>query len=111
MFETMRKAMFIGMGAAAMSWDKIKEAVDDLVERGDLTSEEGKKLYNEMIGRAEEQGKETHDKVKAEVRQILVDMGVADRAQITVLENRVESLERRLLELETNIPKAETTEA
>lgn len=111
MFEDIRKAMFIGLGAAAMSWDKMKEMVDDLVSKGDITADEGKKLYNELLHRAEEQGREANDRLRTQIRQVLTDMGVADRAHIATLESRIESLERRINQLEMNLQTAELHES
>lgn len=100
MFETIRKAMLVGMGAAALSWDKIKESVDELVSKGDISAEEGKKLYSEMTARAEEQGRDLDERLRSQVRQMLTNVGVADRTQIAVLENRIEALESRISLLE-----------
>lgn len=110
MFESMRKAVLIGMGAAAMSWDKMKEMVDDLVEKGDLSAEEGKRLFNDMTARAEEQGQTLNERVRSQIRQMLTDMGVADRTQIAMMESRIASLERRIVELEAAMPSPEVTD-
>lgn len=98
MFEMIRKVMFVGMGAAAMSWDKMREMLDDLVSRGDLTAEEGKKLYSEMTQRAEEQGRDASQRMNAQLRQMLADLGVASGDRISALERRIEALEQRIRE-------------
>lgn len=104
MFEMIRKVMFIGMGAAAMSWDKMREMLDDLVSRGDLTAEEGKKLYTEMTQKAEEQGKEASQRMNVQLRQMLKDLGVANGDRVNILERRIEALENRLNQLSDNTP-------
>lgn len=102
MFEMIRKVMFIGMGAAAMSWDKMRETLDDLVSRGDLTAEEGQKLYSEMTQKAEEQGREASQRINTQVRKTLADLGVANGDRIANLERRIEVLEQRIRETSEN---------
>lgn len=99
MFETLRKVMFFGLGAAVMSRDKIKVFIDDMVARGDVTAEEGRKLYDEFTSRIEEEGRSVNDRVKSQVQSIMREMGVADRTQIAMLESRLASLERRMDDL------------
>lgn len=96
MFETLRRAVLFGLGAADMAADKIRQSVDELVARGEMSADEGRKLYDEMTSRVEEQGRSLNDRVKSQVRTMLREMGVADRAQIAMLESRIEALERRL---------------
>ncbi|MHB1000204.1 MAG: phasin family protein [Armatimonadota bacterium] len=106
MFETLRKVMLFGLGAAAMSRDKMQQAIDDLVARGEVTIDEGKKLYDELSSRVEEQGRTANEQIKSQIRDTLKDMGVADRTQIAMLESRIEALEMRVRELSANIPQS-----
>lgn len=102
MFEMIRRVMFIGMGAAAMSWDKMREMLDDLVSKGDITAEEGKKLYAEMTQKAEEQGREASQRMNVQLRQMLKDLGVANGDRVSILERRIEALEQQIRELTDN---------
>lgn len=96
MLESLRKLMYIGLGAAAMSRDKVKQAIDEMVSRGEVSSEEGHKLYDEIMNRAEEEARSLNDRIKSQVRQYLTDAGVADRSQIEALASRIDELERRI---------------
>lgn len=96
MFESLRKMMLIGVGAADMATDKLRQMVDDFVERGEISMEEGRKLYNELMSRADEQRRTANERIKSQVRDILKELGVADRTQIAMLESRIDSLERKI---------------
>lgn len=96
MFESLRKMMLIGVGAADMAADKLKQTVDDFVERGEISMEEGRKLYNELLSRADEQRESANTKIKNQIRDVLREVGVADRTQIAMLESRLDSLERKI---------------
>ena len=110
MFETLRKAMLFGVGAAAMSWDKVRQVIDDLVERGEITTEEGKKLYTELTARIEEEGRSMNERIRTQVRTMLKELGVADRAQVAMLESRIEALERKIHESAATQGGPETAE-
>ena len=110
MFETLRKATYFGLGAAAMSVDRMRQLIDDLIERGDVTAEEGKKMYEEYTSRVEEEGRSMDDRIKTQIRNALKDIGVADRAQIAMLESRIDALELRVNDLSAIVPKQESME-
>lgn len=96
MFDALRRAMLFGLGAADMAADKIRQAVDDMVARGEMSADEGRSFYEEVTSRLEEQGRGLNERIRGQMRSMLKEMGVADRSQIAMLESRVETLERRL---------------
>lgn len=46
--ENVKKLLLAGVGAAATTVEKSKEILDDLVEKGELTLEQGKALNEEL---------------------------------------------------------------
>lgn len=46
--ENIRKLLLVGIGTAAVTVDKSKEILDDLVKKGELTVEQGKVLNQEL---------------------------------------------------------------
>ncbi len=46
--ENIRKLLLAGIGSAAMTAEKSKEILDDLVKKGELTVEQGKALNQEL---------------------------------------------------------------
>ncbi len=99
MFETLRKLMYIGLGAAMMSRDKVQQAIDDMVNQGEVSADEGRKLYEDIINRAEEETRGMNDRIKSQIRQYLTEVGVADRSQIEALGRRIDALETRIDQL------------
>lgn len=45
--ESLKKLLLIGIGTAAVTAEKSKEVLDDLVKKGELTVEQGKVLNKE----------------------------------------------------------------
>ena len=50
--ETLRDIMFAGIGAVAITAEKGKEVIDTLVEKGELTVDQGKQLNQELKRRS-----------------------------------------------------------
>ena len=110
MFDTLEKMMLFGLGAAAMSRDKVSHFLDDMVKRGEVTAEEGRKLYDELMARAETERQNINERVRTQVRDMLTELGVPDRTQVALLEARIAALEHRIDELSARVPETETTE-
>jgi len=105
MLESLRKLVYIGLGAAAISRDKVKQAIDDMVSQGEVSADEGRKLYDDIMNRAEEEARSLNDRIKSQVRQYLTDAGVADRSQIEALAGRIDELERRIDQVVADMDK------
>ena len=99
MFETLRKILLFGLGAAAVSADKMREVIDDLVKRGEITAEEGRKMFEEMMARSEEERRKMNERVRTQIRDMLKEIGVADRAQIATLESTIAAHEQTIEDL------------
>lgn len=100
MFEQLRKLAMIGIGGTALAVDKVAEYVDELVKQGKLSVDEGKKLTEELI---QNKKKEASNEEREEIEEILLDMNLAQRKDI-------EALETRIVQLETELKKAEDEE-
>ncbi|MUH59457.1 phasin family protein [Bifidobacterium canis] len=60
--EGLRKIFLAGVGAIATTADKGQEIINDLVQRGELTVEQGKKLNSELAHKANDQKTSLKDK-------------------------------------------------
>lgn len=96
MFESIHKAMLIGLGAADMAAERVQKMVDEMVERGEVGADEGKQLYGDVMSRMEERGRMENERIRAQVRDMVRDIGVPDRTQVSVLEARMDTIEHKL---------------
>ena len=99
MFESLRRMMLVGLGAADVAADKLRGMIDDFVQRGEITMEEGRKLYSELVSRADEQRRTANERIKSQVQEALKQLGVADRTQVAMLESRIDALEKKINEM------------
>lgn len=100
MFDLIKKAMLTGVGLASISIDKIDEIAKELMEQGNLTEQEGRKLVQEMMGYAEKSKEELEKQVAYYVEKAMDKMDVARKKD-------VEELRETLLQLQEKIEKAE----
>ena len=76
--EDMKKLVLLGIGAAALTAEKSKELIDELVKKGELSIEQGKVLNEELKHRVREtiaDAKETTarqrmEKLQEQVKQL-----------------------------------------
>lgn len=57
--ESMKKVILAGIGAIAITAEKSKALIDELVEKGELTVEQGKILNEELKHKVKEKESET----------------------------------------------------
>ena len=94
--DLLRKMLYTGIGLAALSEEKAKEMVAELEKKGEVSSEEGKKLAQELIDKAKKHGEELQRAVKAEVGKVTDKIKGVSREEFKALQDRVAELEARL---------------
>lgn len=96
MSEILDKAVKASLGAASLSIEKVKEAVEKLEKRGEITKEQGKSLITELIARGEKEWPELQSKISEAIKKAVEKMSVATRADLKKLEERVAELEKKI---------------
>jgi polyhydroxyalkanoate synthesis regulator phasin len=101
MIDVIKKAILAGVGAAALTKEKVEDALGDLVEKGKLSASDAKDAAKKIA----DEGKQEFESASAKVQEKFDDlMSKASRRQgerIDALETRVAELEARLGEKET----------
>ncbi|MDF1567493.1 MAG: phasin family protein [Spirochaetaceae bacterium] len=95
-WDALEKAAYTGLGLAALTKDKLDEAVDTLKKERGLTEEEGRRLAEEMKDGAEAARKKLDERVDEAVEKALAEMHLASRKELEALKARVEILESGL---------------
>ena len=72
--DSVKKLLLAGIGAAATTAEKSKEILDDLVEKGELTVEQGKVLNEEIKHNIKKTVKEKVNAVKPATAEELSDL-------------------------------------
>ncbi|VAX22104.1 hypothetical protein MNBD_NITROSPINAE02-701 [hydrothermal vent metagenome] len=100
MFETIRDAARMGLGAISLSKDNLKKLTDNLVEIGKVSREEGERLFKEFSESADDYKKNMTTQIEEVTEKVITEAGLARKSEVEELKARVAELESRLKEKE-----------
>ena len=97
-WDALERAAYTGLGLAALTKDKLDEAVETLKNERGLTEDEGRRLADELKDGAEAARRNLDDRVDAAVERAYRRLNLATRADVETLKARIVELEKRLKE-------------
>ena len=71
MNDLISKALLCGLGLASLTKDSIQKTVEDLVEKSEISEEEGRRLVKELQQRSKKVQKALENEVDAAVHKLL----------------------------------------
>ena len=97
MQDLFKKALRLGLGAMLVSKDKVEEAVNELVKRGELGREEGKTLVSELIKKGEAGVNEVEGIIEKIVKGVMEKLNLPTRKELNELKSEIEELKEKLI--------------
>ncbi len=91
--EIFRKMALFGIGTIAISQEKIEEFVQEMVKKGEINREEGKKFVLEVLLEKERQCKAFEEKINKKVKDVVENSGAATKKDVDDLSSRMEKIE------------------
>lgn len=91
--EIFRKMALFGIGAIAISQEKIEEFAQEMVKKGEMNREEGKKFVFEVLAEKDKQRKEVEEKINNKVKEVIANSGLAMKRDVNELSVRMEKIE------------------
>ncbi|ACV69256.1 phasin family protein [Desulfohalobium retbaense] len=107
MLDTLKRSILASLGAAFITKDRVEEAMQRLVERGELTREEARRVTEEMAATGERELAEIRDEISKAVTNSLEGLHIATQSQVETLESRLKGVESRLGQLEAQVERLE----
>ena len=98
--ELIERTFLLGVGAAALSKDRIQELVEEFVHRGQLSSEEGREMVDKLVARSREEARTAMKKADSSLQGAFRDMGLVNKRELEDLDLRLRQLEHRVQLLE-----------
>lgn len=96
MIDLIKKSLLAGVGAAAITKEKVEQALDDFVRQGKVTASDARIMADKIA----EQGRREFDEVcatlGAKFRDYKAEADEKTRARLADLEQRVRVLEEKL---------------
>ncbi len=92
--DELKKLLLTAVGAAAISMEKVEDALKELMEKGSLTVKEGKELQEELRRQKKDTKASTMD--KEHLLQMMNELSFADKREVDALKERIAKLEAQL---------------
>lgn len=96
LFDTLRNALLAGFGVQ----EKVKEFIDDLVKKGELSESQGAKLVKEWSEKAEKNTEDISKSLSELIESTLSRMNLTTKSDIDKIEEKINALAARLDTLE-----------
>lgn len=100
--EVLKNIIYAGVGLASTTTDKVKETINDLVEKGKISDTEGKKIIDDIFKSTESTKEEIEAKVKSMSDKLTSTFDFKGKKE----EKVVVSLEKKIAELEKELAAA-----
>ncbi len=94
MSEMFRKMGLFGIGVISLTQEKLEEFTQEMIKKGEMSREEGKKFVREVLSEQEKQIKDVEDKINKKVKETFEKSGVVMKSDIEALERKIEELEK-----------------
>ncbi len=94
MSDMVRKMGLFGIGVISLTQEKIEEFSQEMIKKGEMSKEEGKKFVKDVLSEKEKQMKDIENKINKRVKETLGKGGVVMKSDIAALERKIEKLEK-----------------
>nr|QNO44279.1 hypothetical protein EAMDLBEL_00003 [Methanosarcinales archaeon ANME-2c ERB4]QNO45025.1 hypothetical protein DLDHEMGK_00009 [Methanosarcinales archaeon ANME-2c ERB4]QNO46293.1 hypothetical protein AGGMKIHI_00005 [Methanosarcinales archaeon ANME-2c ERB4]QNO49641.1 hypothetical protein CIDMNOHP_00004 [Methanosarcinales archaeon ANME-2c ERB4] len=99
MIESLKKLGLLGIGAVAITEEKIREVVNELVEKGEMSVDEGKTLVHELLTEKKKQVQDFEEKISGDVQNAIGKSKIALKDDVSRLEDKITELEKTVQKL------------
>jgi polyhydroxyalkanoate synthesis regulator phasin len=105
--EILKNLIYAGVGLASVTTDKVKDTINDLVEKGKISDTEGKRIIDEFFKTTENTKEEFENKLKTVQDKITSTFESKSKKKET---SEVMSLRKKIQELEAKLASQTTEE-
>ena len=96
MSDIFKKMIFTGIGLAAVSKDKIEDTVKEMIAKGNVTEQEGRKFVDEMSTYSDKARTELEKQVNGYVEKAIDRMGLVRKRDLEELQTAILAIQQRL---------------
>jgi polyhydroxyalkanoate synthesis regulator phasin len=96
MIDLIKKTLLTGIGAAAMTREKVEAFGKKFIKEAKLSEAEGKKFLDELTKKSQDARKAIDKTVREAIDKTLAKIEVPTRKEITELRARIAELEKEL---------------
>jgi polyhydroxyalkanoate synthesis regulator phasin len=96
MLDIIKKSIYLGLGIATTTKEKVESLVDELIQKGELAKEEKSKSVQEILDKLEKSEDEFKEKTSAVVKETLNKLEYATQKDIQELKETISDLKKRI---------------
>lgn len=93
MKDMLKNILYTGVGAAFLTKEKIEELKAELIDKGNLTREEGKEFVDDLIKKSEKAKDELELWINQRVEEQIKRLNLATSDEVADLKRKVEELQ------------------
>jgi len=101
--DIIERTFLAGMGAAALTKDRIQELVEELVSRGQLNATEGREVVDRLMARSRDEARTVLKRADSSLHSAYRELGLGSKREMEELSLRVQQLEHRIQLLESQM--------
>lgn len=109
MEDLFKKIIYTSAGMVAATAEKLQKGIDELVEKGKISKEEGKKVVDDIIEDTETKKNDFEARIKDVVENVFKTFKIPSPGEMEKLHERIEALEAKVEELTAKKPTARKT--
>jgi polyhydroxyalkanoate synthesis regulator phasin len=107
MLDLIKKSFFAGIGALALTEEKIHEVIDEFVQKGELSQKEGESLVNELQKVIDENKAKVTAMIDEHVRSLMEELNLVTKDDLTEMKQNLKKdftkVEKRLAKVEKEL--------
>jgi polyhydroxyalkanoate synthesis regulator phasin len=104
MMPNIKKGLLAGIGVMLLTKDMIEDTVEKWVKASELSDSEARQIVDELMKKGEAQWKEMEQAIQSAYQRGLDSVDIENHNDFRLLKEKVDRLERRVLQLETSHP-------
>lgn len=101
--DIIQRTLMLGIGAAALTVDRVQAVTDEFVRRGQLTAEEGREMVEDLTSSSRKQTRTVIRRLDSSMQGTYRELGLATRQELEDLDFRLRQVEHRIGLLERHV--------
>lgn len=98
--DLIERTFLVGMGAAALTKDRVQELVAEFVHRGQLSGEDGREMVDRLVTRSRDEARSALKRADSSLQGAYRDLGLITKREVEDLDFRLRQIEHRVHLLE-----------
>lgn len=99
--DLIERTFMAGMGAAALTKDRIQELTEELVNRGQINADEGRAVMERLVARSRDEARAVLKRADGSLQTAYRELGLGSQRDLDEIALRLQQLEHRVQLLET----------